>query len=439
MTISYFSVQKLTTLLVVIIAGELIFSLPFHIPRFFRPTFIDVFELTNTQLGDIFAVYGVVAMLCYFPGGILADRFPPRKLMTFSLIATALGGFYLASIPTGSSLYFLFGYWGCTSILLFWAAMIKETRSLAGNQTQGLAFGMLDGGRGLVASLVASLAVLILAIYLTPSSEIMAEKKQAMRAVILFYSLMTCLAALLVWIFLPKEHHLDQNTLDISKQNCFAATSDLSKDRFNTTKGCLNVIKDMKVWLQGGIIICAYCGYKALDNYGLYATQILRMNQIDAASLTAFASYARPLAALAAGILADRWHTGKSVMLLFVFAAVSFSAMSLLIPEVVAMRLIVANLVLTFVAVYALRGIYFALIEQTQLSLNVTGTAVGLISLIGYTPDIFFSSITGRILDANPGFVGFQNYFLLLTVISIIGMLCVYFLNSKTKKVYVSE
>ena len=87
-------------ILIIILAGELIFALPFHLARFFRPTFLQAFELTNTQLGDIFAVYGVVAMLSYFPGGLIADRYAPNRLMSYSLLATAAGGLYLLSGPT---------------------------------------------------------------------------------------------------------------------------------------------------------------------------------------------------------------------------------------------------------------------------------------------------------------------------------------------------
>jgi len=72
-------------------AGEIIFSLPFQIPRFFRPTLLQVFDLSNAELGDIFAIYGVTAMEAYFPGGVIADRYSPRKLMAISLVATALG------------------------------------------------------------------------------------------------------------------------------------------------------------------------------------------------------------------------------------------------------------------------------------------------------------------------------------------------------------
>ena len=46
-----------------VLAGELIFGLPFHTARFFRPTFLEVFGFSNTQLGDVFAVYGITAML----------------------------------------------------------------------------------------------------------------------------------------------------------------------------------------------------------------------------------------------------------------------------------------------------------------------------------------------------------------------------------------
>ena len=60
---------------------------------------LDAFGLTNTELGDLFAVYGFTAILAYFPGGALADRFSARFLLSASLFATAAGGLYMATIP----------------------------------------------------------------------------------------------------------------------------------------------------------------------------------------------------------------------------------------------------------------------------------------------------------------------------------------------------
>ena len=90
---------RVVNLVCLILAGEMIFSLPFHITRYFRPSFLETFSLSNAALGDVFALYGVIAMLSYFPGGLLADRFSARSLLAFSLLATAAGGL----VPTPES------------------------------------------------------------------------------------------------------------------------------------------------------------------------------------------------------------------------------------------------------------------------------------------------------------------------------------------------
>ena len=74
---------------------------------------------------------------------------------------------------------------------------------------------------------------------------------------------------------------------------------------------------------------------------------------------------------------------------------------------------------------FALRGIYFALLHETRTPKHLTGATVGLVSLVGYTPDIFFAPIAGRILDADPGLVGHQHYFMFLGGIAVIGILVV--------------
>jgi sugar phosphate permease len=92
--------RRVLYMLALVIAGEAIFGLPFAIARVFRPTLLDVFGITNLQLGAAFSAYGVVAMIAYFPGGPLADRFAPRGLMCVALAATAavygLRGIYFA-------------------------------------------------------------------------------------------------------------------------------------------------------------------------------------------------------------------------------------------------------------------------------------------------------------------------------------------------------
>ena len=63
-------------LLLLILAGESVFILPFVIPRVFRPTVLQAFNLNNVELGLCFSVYGAVALLSYPFGGPLADKSP---------------------------------------------------------------------------------------------------------------------------------------------------------------------------------------------------------------------------------------------------------------------------------------------------------------------------------------------------------------------------
>lgn len=363
---------------------------------------LDTFQLSNTQLGDIFALYGVVALLSYFPGGMIADRYSARNLMVASLLATAAGGFYLYTLPGHAGLYALFAYWGLTTILLFWAALIKAARDWGGRDAQGLAFGVLDGGRGLIASFLATVALFLLGHRISQSG----DSAAAMQAVIMFYTVAILLGALLLWCILPSVKLQSKSPV---KPHV--------------------VLGEPGVWLQAGIVVCAYCGFKSLDNYGVYAVQVLHMDQVEAAALNTWASYSRPVAAVVAGLCADRWRASRMVGSMFLLGALAFLLMGSDKVSSMSVTLIIANLMVTFIAVYALRGIYFSLIEESRVDRRITGSAVGLISVLGFTPDIFFGAITGRILDANPGAVGFQHYFMLMAVICSMGMLLTFLLS----------
>ena len=397
--------ERFLAMLALVVAGELIFSLPFHLPRYFRPSVLEGFGLSNAALGDVFAVYGVTAMLAYFPGGALADRYPARRLLCLSLCATGVGGIYLATLPGPGGLALLYGYWGVTTILLFWAALIRATRDWGGELAQGRAFGVLDGGRGLTAAAAASLAVLVFSatwsgtdLGLDPD-----RRRDALRDVIVFYTLATLGAALLAWRWLPTGDAVAPRPTDRHTVPGFA------------------ILRRPLVWLQALVVVCAYCGYKGLDNYALYAYDVLGMSEARAAGFTAMAAYVRPFAAIVAGVVADRVGAGRAVTALFVVLAVCYGLLASLdaVPALIA--IVYANLIVSVAAVFALRGVYFALIAESGVPARYTGAAVGLVSVVGFTPDIFFAPIAGRLLDAAPGMDGHQHYFILLCVIAVVG------------------
>jgi len=398
---------RVVLIVILIIAGEMVFGLPFHTARFFRPTLLEVFGFSNTQLGDLFAVYGIAAMLAYFPGGALADRFSARFLLSASLFATAAGGLYMATIPGAPQMAALYGYWGISTIFLFWGA----TREWGGRGSQGMTFGILEAGRGLTAAVVAGVAVSIFAALMPEAVELASdeERRAAFSKVILMYSAITAAAGMLAWMLIP-------------------VPDGPIHSRPNPLAGMALVAGRPIVWAQAAIIVCAYCGFKGTDNYSLYAAQVLGMNEVDAARFAAWGAYVRPFAAIAAGLCADRFNAAHSIGVLFLTLMLAYLPLSNLTPDTSGVNLIYANIFISFFAVFAIRGIYFALLEENKTPPHVTGAAVGMVSLIGFMPEIFFASIAGRILDANPGVEGFHNYFMFLASIMLAGIAAVVWL-----------
>ena len=188
-------------------------------------------------------------------------------------------------------------------------------------------------------------------------------------------------------------------------------------------------------WAHAAIIVCGYCGYKGLDNLSLYAVQVLGMDEVEGARFAAYATYTRPVGAIAAGFAADRFMASKTIGWLFAALVGCCALLSVASPDTIGASLIIANLLLSSLAVYAIRGVYFALLEETRTPTSLTGTTVGMVSFLGYTPEIFFAPITGRILDNAPGLAGHQHYFMFLggcMVLGIVAVACLLRLNRRS-------
>ena len=394
-------------LLLVILAGESVFILPFVLSRVFRPTVLDAFGLDNVQLGLCFSVYGVVALVSYLFGGPLADKYPPRKLIAMALWMTALGGLVYATFPSYTVLKILYGYWGFTTIFLFWAPMIKATRVWGGSTSQGKAFGFLDGGRGLVGALFGTMGVLIFSLFITSeiASASISESRAAFKYVILVSAGIVAFVGLLVWFFMKLDSKVEKEII-------------LDKITISQIK---EVLRLPSVWLLMIIILCAYVGYKITDVFSLYAQDVMMYDQVQSAQVGTFLLFIRPVIGVLIGILADRTQTTFWLMVSFVVAFFGALLFATGLVSASATALFFISILVVATGVYAARSLYFAVMERGQIPLVLTGTAVGLISLIGYTPDIFAGPAMGYLLDASPGVTGHQHVFWMLAIFSFLG------------------
>jgi len=403
--------KNLTPLILLILAGESVFFLPFVIPRIFRPSVLSVYEISNTELGSYFSVYGIVAMISYFIGGPLADKFQPKLLMGLGLVLTALGGFSVAIYPVLMGV-FLYGYWGCTTILLFWAALIKSTRLWGGEHTQGRAFGLLEGGRGALAAILGTIGA---AVFATQMEATNLDNVASFKLVLIVTSSITFFAGVLVYLGLPT----------VTSKNLAGSAFEM--------KGLKSVMKNKRLWLQSIIVICAYVGYKITDDFSLYAQDVLGFDEVQSSMVGTGAIWLRPLFALAAGFLADKISGIRVISISFLISGIGgILLFSGIISGGAAVSLL--NLSAISAGIYGIRGVYFAIMGDAQISLAHTGTAVGVISVVGYTPDVFVSPLMGYLLDNYPGILGHQYVFGVLALFSICGLL-VSLIFRKTKEV----
>lgn len=391
-----------------IVAGEAIFFMPFVIARVFRPTLLEVFDLTNWQLGMAFSAYGIVAMLSYFPGGPLADRFAARKLMSAALASTAAGGLVMATIPDLNMLIAVYAFWGLTTVLVFWAALIRATRRWGGEDLQGSAFGLLDGGRGLVAAVVGSVAVALYAALLPDdlATTTLVQRGEAFRQVILLFVGITFLTSLLVWWTLgPEEDPVPSGA-----------------KRPSAWDGVRHVVRLPTVWLQATIIVCAYVGYKGLDDVSLYAKEGLGFDEVSAAYASTVSMWVRPPAAILTGWIADRYRVTHVTCWAFFMMLLGSLVIALGLVQAGMTALFFASIITTSAAIFALRGLYFAIMREGNIPFVYTGSAVGLASAIGYTPEVFMGPLMGFLLDRTPGALGHHQVFAVIAVFSLIGL-----------------
>ena len=387
--------------------GEGVFLLPFVVPRVFRPTFLKVFDITNLELGTAFSLYGIIAMVSYFAGGPIADRYSPKKIIIVSLLLTALSGVVTGFIPSLATLTILYGFWGFSTILLFWAAFVKATRQFGGEQSQGQSYGLVDGGRGLIAAVIASSSVLLLKYFLPvePALASLSQLSEALSNIIFIFCGLVALCAVLVWRVFP------DGQIDLK-----STSPKLSLN------GVLQVIKKPSIWSQAIILLCAYVGYKCTDDFGLYASDVFGYDDVNSAHLATVSFWVRPIAAIAAGFLGDRIGHSKMTSYCFLILIVGSLVIASGIIHNSALVIVALVIASTSLGIYGLRGLYFALFQESKIPLSITGSAIGFISVIGYTPDIFFGPLMGVILDDNPGALGHQYLFGVLAAFGLVGM-----------------
>lgn len=402
------NVKRFLIIFILAFGTTAMYSLPYMKSSFYDPM-QQALALSHTQIGNLLSLYGLVGMISYFIGGWFADRFSVRKLITFSLIASGILGFYFSTFPSYSMILLIFVLWGFTTILTFFSASVKVVRMQGSESEQGRIFGFYEGLSGVSGTLISFIGLYFFGKF--------AEITVGFKYVVWLYSAASIICGILLF-FLVEE-----------KKDSGASDEGLS------IKSLLKVVTMPKAWLIGLIIFSTYLVFSSLTYLSPYLSEVYVMPMTLVSALSIIRTYVIKMGASpVAGVITDK--VGSSIRVMFVgFILMTVStAAYLVIPKSTGFIWIaVINMIILSVILFGFRGIYFASVSESNISLETTGAVVGFASFIGFSPDAFYYTIAGNWLDKY-GQTGYTYIFILSVVCAVIGIFATYALNKINKR-----
>jgi sugar phosphate permease len=401
--------RSYSQLALIVVAAGAIYPL-LYLRQNFELSILEAFSITQTQLRYCSSMLGIIFMVTYIPSGWLADRFSSRKLLSFSLLATALLGLWFSTMPSYSSLLVIYGAWGVATGLTFWSAHIKLVAMLADKDQQGRFFGILDGGRGLVEALLATFAIALFAYIL--SQDAGATKMALEQVIYLYVAVLLVVSPLVYWLLDDREE--DTDTSEESVKSVFI---DDLKD----------VLSRREIWLCAICIVCGYQLFYATYSFSAYLQQNFSLTAVMVGYITVAKLWMRPIGGIAAGFIGDWLNPEKVLSILLVLASLSLAMMAF-VPASSAALLMILLVLLIGLLTYGVRGLYWATLGGCNVPNKIKGLAIGIISVIGYFPEVYLPLLSAPLIENYPGGLGYKIYYLIVATCGLLGAYAAYLL-----------
>ena len=401
--------RSYSQLALIVVAAGAIYPL-LYLRQNFELSILEAFNITQTQLRYCSSMLGLIFMISYVPSGWLADRFSSRKLLAYSLFATALLGIWFSTMPSYNTLLIIYGAWGLATGLTFWSAHIKLVTMLAKKDQQGRFFGILDGGRGLVEALLATVAVAMFAYALSQQS---GSTTIALTQVIYFYvGVLLVISPLVYWLLDDLE--------DITDVDAVQTKSVFRED-------LMVLLRRREIWLCAICLICGYQLLYATYSFSAYLQQHFGLSAVMVGTITLAKLWMRPIGGIAAGFIGDWSNPEKVLSITLVLASIALAMMAFL-PATSAILLMVSVVLLVGLLTYAVRGLYWATLGGCNISKKIKGLAIGIISMIGYAPESYLPLISAALIEQSPGGLGYKIYYLIISACGLVGAYAAYLL-----------
>lgn len=380
----------------------LCYNLPYLSSTFYTQ-FLEAFRLSNTQAGLLLTMFSLTATPGYLFGGMLADKFSPKKLIIISQLMTAGLGFLMSFVNGYNVLLFCYLGFGISTTFIHWSAFLKLVRAQAKENEEGKIFGFFEMCYA-IAGAITSYGILAAL-----------GSISNFRIVTSVYAAVLMLVALIIIVALK----------DVKDNE--------ASNEFNL-KMVGKAFKHPVTWLNGFIVMGLFImvtGTSYLNPYlsTVFGTTVAFGTGLTIANRTLLRLFMSP----AGGLLLDKWKTPK-FLFVFAFALIAVSSVFLFIPQGPEAKIpaIITAVVMVFILAGSRSGLYTPL-PEAKVPFEILGTSMGIASAVGYSTDLWLYTLCGSWIDQY-GADGYRNIIWLFITGLALVVVCAVLLGVYEKK-----
>lgn len=384
-------------LLILVSMGSSLIYGPIYLKMVFYDPLMQALNCTNEQLGLLVSLYGIAAVIFYFPSGIIADKFRVRNLSWIGYTGVAALTIVYMMLPSYNVLMGIFIGYAVFSILIWWGTRYKLVRLICSEEEYSQKIGLSYGIYGAVGLVLSFIQTAIIAAFV--------DAGVAIQVVLGVCAALIGLCAILSFVFIPKFK-------GEIKQSAGSAFS---------LRDVVVALKNPGVWLAALTMFFIYFVYIGATFTTPFMTACLAAPVVVVSIIGTIRSFgASIISAPLFGLFTKYTKTASKAIMIGILGAIACLLLLMFLPRGPEMIVVVAVVVclLSFV-MNGLYGIASGQLADAHVPPQTFGAAVGVVSVIGLMPDAFIHTWFGAIIDQQ-GVAAFDTIFMIMLGASVL-------------------
>lgn len=339
----------------------------------------EYFGVTNTQMGYLGLITGLVMIICWPLGGMIADKVSMRKAFIGCMIFT-IGVFAVLSVSNSFQLYLLIVFLSCFMMGIYYTLFSKIVKGISTPETEGKNTGYFWAMYSLGGTIIGAIG----------SWLVNKMGLAGWRPLMYIFIFCAILVSVICILYLREEKFNDWSVLETEGAPSGFQLRDVRK-----------VLLMPEIWVAGLI----YFTMLMITCAGIYAVSMMKtIYHVPLGIVTFIAIFrqyiGRVILSPVSGALIDKWGSSMKVIRMFVIITMAGFALFFIFPMGDKYFWVGILLVLACTIGYGMQSpCWMTPISEIKVPNAYHGTAIGVYNAIGCISDAFIYILCGNWVD----------------------------------------